>query len=158
MKRLYEIRGPLSTPLRNLFLSSIIHSKIGMSGSQGFKQMTLGEYLLQLKGDLSYEKIGEDVGMSPATIYKIVVGKTTQPTPDVLDKLAVYFGASDPEQRAIYAEMMRLAGYLERMPERLRPTLKDALRATDAAAEQFGLDDPANHGHPLDKKQQNSHS
>lgn len=79
--------------------------------------MTLGDYVLQLKGDLSYERIGEDIGMSPATIYKIAVGKTTQPTPDVLDKLAVYFGATDQEQRAIYAEMMRLAGYLERMPE-----------------------------------------
>lgn len=112
--------------------------------------MTLAEYLLQLKGERSYERLGEDVGMSPATIFRIANGKTTQPTPDILEKLALHFGRTDQEQRDIYATMMRLAGYLDLMP---RPTLKDALQATDAAAEQYGLDDPANHGHPLDKKQ-----
>lgn len=124
---------------------------IGMVEVQGLKPMSLGDYILQLKGDRSYEKIGEEIGMSPATIYKIVVGKTTQPTPDVLDKLATYFGATDQEQREIYAEMMRLAGYLEKMPRRL--TLKEALASTDDIAEQYDLDNPANQGHPLDKKQ-----
>lgn len=83
---------------------------------------TLGEYIRQLMRGRTYRDVAAGTKtkgtkkVSRGTIQQIVAGETLSPGPETLASLALYFGSSDQEQRQIYAEMMRLAGYLELMP------------------------------------------
>lgn len=123
--------------------------------------MTLGEYVRQLMRGQSYRDVAAGakaagVHIGRATVHLIVSGETSAPNPETLKALALHFGATDQEQRQIYHELMTLAGYMDFLPlptERQRPTLQEALRATDELAEEYDLDNPANQAHPLDKKQ-----
>lgn len=126
--------------------------------------MTLGEYVRQLMHGQSYRDVaagakaaGEHIARG--TIHLIVSGETLKPNPETLKALARHFGKTEEESREIYRNLMDLAGYLEYLPLESEPaqprrlTLKEALASTDDIAEQYDLDNPANQGHPLDKKQ-----
>lgn len=55
----------------------------------------------------SLRQIAKYAQISPDTIWRIYTGEVSQPTPRVIDKLAVYFGVPRDD-------LMVLAGYVER--------------------------------------------
>jgi hypothetical protein len=106
--------------------------------------MALGQYVKQLMGDASIYTTAQAAGVSNGGLHAIVRGQVEKPTPDVLERLALHFGKADQERREIYAELMRLAGYLELMPQQAQPLTPDemqeqALRDTEARARAMGI-------------------
>ena len=77
------------------------------------------------KGDSSYNDAAKETGVSTNTLYKIIKAQTSNPTPDILSKLATAYGATKQRQRQIYADLMRLAGYMDMMPRRVWQVLRE---------------------------------
>lgn len=93
----------------------------GKLGFRGTIAMTLGEYVRQLMRGRSYRDVVTGAKAAGAyvargTIHGIVSGDTEKPNPETLEALARYFGKTEEEQRAIYQELMTLAGYMEFLP------------------------------------------
>jgi transcriptional regulator with XRE-family HTH domain len=78
--------------------------------------MKLTDYLAELARGQSLRSIAKASGVSYGGVQAIFAGETETPTPDVLQRLARYFGRDEDEQRVIYEELMRLAGYLDFFP------------------------------------------
>jgi hypothetical protein len=78
----------------------------------------LAPLVCDLMGDRPLRAVAgtDKSGVSRGALHQIMVGVTTKPTPDTLENLARFLGASDEERRAIYAAMMRVCGYLDFLP------------------------------------------
>lgn len=112
--------------------------------------MTLADYVKELMGDTSINVTASEASVSNGALHNILRGVTEKPTPDLLERLAKYFGRTNEEKQAIYARMMELAGHLDLMPPHLRPAvqeprldpdqmLKKALADTEANARAMGI-------------------
>ncbi|MBA3533090.1 MAG: helix-turn-helix domain-containing protein [Ardenticatenales bacterium] len=86
--------------------------------------MTLASYVKQLMSRISLgiNAVADAAGVAGGTLHNIMRGKTEHPTPDVLERLARYFGEAEGDQRRIYQDLMTLAGYLDFLPLPLNPT------------------------------------
>ena len=88
--------------------------------------MTLSDYIQKLKGDVSYHQLAKDSGISSNTWHKLIKDKKRNPTPDILMRIASYYGSTQQEQQNIYADLMRLSGYLDMMPQSIWPSLNQS--------------------------------
>jgi transcriptional regulator with XRE-family HTH domain len=109
----------------------------------------VSDYLKQLKSEksVSYQKIADATGISTGTLSHIGTGRTKQPDPETLRKLAMYFADNDATGAAVvYEEFMSRAGYLAALPKlteeeivlRLRRDFPDIYRAIVDALEAPG--------------------
>ena len=74
--------------------------------------MTLGSYLIQLRGEKGYSQrdFAEKCGVSAAEISRIESGKRQKPSPTLLKAMAQALGIE-------YSDLMKLAGYIEEKHE-----------------------------------------
>ena len=74
--------------------------------------MTLGTYLIQLRGEKGYSQrdLAERCGVSAAEISRIESGKRQKPSPTLLKAMAQTLGIE-------YSDLMKLAGYIEEKHE-----------------------------------------
>jgi transcriptional regulator with XRE-family HTH domain len=78
--------------------------------------MELLDYLHDLKRGRSLREVARGSGVSYGGVQAVFDGSTKQPTPDILERLARFFGQTEEEGRQIYHNLMSLAGYLEYLP------------------------------------------
>lgn len=78
--------------------------------------MNLAQYVDSLRGGTSYRDAAAEIGVSRGSLHSIVIGRTKNPSPYVLSKIAEYYGNNYVDQQKIYATLMKLAGYLDLMP------------------------------------------
>ena len=74
--------------------------------------MTLGAYLIQLRGEKGYSQrdLAEKCGVSAAEISRIESGKRQKPSPALLKSIASALSVE-------YSDLMKLAGYIEEKHE-----------------------------------------
>jgi transcriptional regulator with XRE-family HTH domain len=77
---------------------------------------TLAEYVRYVIRGTPNDKAAQAAGISSGTMHYILSGRTNNPKPETLEAIAKAFGRNDVERRLFYAEMMRLSGYLELLP------------------------------------------
>ncbi len=78
---------------------------------------------------MSYQTIADETGISTGTLSHIGTGRTRQPDPETLRRLARYFGEGDTARAAvIYEEFMDRAGYLDALPQMSEQEILERLR------------------------------